>query len=57
MLPRQDQHDEDALNALACATLYRMRFFAALRMTVRRRAQGFAVTPGDRSRTPCLRRK
>jgi hypothetical protein len=36
MLPRRDHNDEDAiaLDALACAILYWMRFFAALRMTV-----------------------
>jgi hypothetical protein len=35
MLPRRDQNDGGALEALARANLYWIRFFAALRMTVR----------------------
>jgi hypothetical protein len=33
MRPRRDQCDEDALDVMACAAQYWMRFFAALRMT------------------------
>jgi hypothetical protein len=40
VLQRRDQYgedvlDEDVLDAMACATQYWMRFFAALRMTKR----------------------
>jgi hypothetical protein len=35
MLPCPDHHDEDAHDVLAGATLYWMRSFASLRMTVR----------------------
>jgi hypothetical protein len=33
MLPRQNHHDDEALDAMTGAKLYWMRFFAALRMT------------------------
>jgi hypothetical protein len=33
MLPRRNHHDKDALDVMAAAELYSMRFFAALRMT------------------------
>ncbi|HEY0702155.1 MAG TPA: hypothetical protein VGD60_05250 [Candidatus Acidoferrales bacterium] len=34
MLPRRDHCDEDALDVMAGAVRYWMRFFAALRMTM-----------------------
>jgi hypothetical protein len=37
MLPRRDRHDEAALDVMVWATHYGMRFFAALRMTAKRR--------------------
>jgi hypothetical protein len=42
MLPRRDQNDGGALEALARANLYWIRFFATLRMTVRWNRGGLA---------------
>jgi hypothetical protein len=43
MLPQRDPYDEDALDVLARATQYWMRFFAALRMTETRGSRRLRV--------------